>query len=72
MQQAADAEVALGRAGLRAEYERRLEERRRSHEWWNRWENRIADLRLVVFCVGLVLAQVTRLPAGTRILPSSL
>jgi hypothetical protein len=56
VQQTAQPEVGQGQGGLQAEYERRHEARRQAHEWWDRWEKRIADLRLLVFSAGLVLA----------------
>jgi hypothetical protein len=56
VQETVKAVVERGQRGLRAEYERRFDERRLAHERWDRWENRIADLRLVVFSAGMVLA----------------
>jgi hypothetical protein len=47
--------AASDRGGIRGEYERRRAERSLEHERWSAWENRVADLRLVVFGVGLVL-----------------
>jgi hypothetical protein len=41
---------------LRAEYGRRLEDRRSAQQRWSRLEVRVADGRLVVGCVGAVLA----------------
>jgi len=55
VQQTVETTVSGRSGGVRAEYERRLDERRETHDRWNRWENRIADLRLVVFCLCLVL-----------------
>jgi hypothetical protein len=45
-----------GGADLRAEYGRRFEDRRAAKERWSRLEERVADVRLVVFCAGAVLA----------------
>ncbi|MGO8901434.1 MAG: MutS-related protein [Isosphaeraceae bacterium] len=41
---------------LRAEYQRRFNERRGARERWSRLEQHVADTRLVVFSAGLMLA----------------
>ncbi len=41
---------------LRAEYQRRHDERRTTRERWSRLEQQVADARLVVFSAGLMLA----------------
>ena len=41
--------------GLRAEYEHRLDERRKAHQKWFWLEERVSDLRLAIFCTGLML-----------------
>jgi hypothetical protein len=41
--------------GLRAEYERRLAERRKAHQGWFWLDERVSDLRLAIFCTGLML-----------------
>ena len=41
---------------LRAEYQRRQDERREARERWSRLEQHVADARLVVFSAGLMLA----------------
>ena len=41
---------------LRAEYQRRYNERRGARERWSRLEQHVADARLVVFSAGLMLA----------------
>ncbi len=48
-------ETATG-DGLRGEYQRRHDERREARERWSRFERQVADARLIIFSVGLVLA----------------
>ena len=48
-------EPKTAEGGLRAEYERRLDERRKAHQKWFWLEERVSDLRLAVFCTGLML-----------------
>jgi hypothetical protein len=48
-------EPETAEASLRAEYERRLDERQKAHQKWFWLEERVSDLRLAVFCTGLML-----------------
>ena len=53
--QKVEAETPAG-DDLRAEYQRRYDERRGARERWSRLEQHVADARLVVFSAGLMLA----------------
>ena len=53
--QKVEAETAAG-DDLRAEYQRRHDERQEARERWSRLEQHVADARLVVFSAGLMLA----------------
>ena len=49
-------EGSHGPENLRAVHERRLAERNRALEHWSKLDRRVADIRLAVFCAGIVLA----------------
>src|SRR5262245_1803234 len=49
-------EVEHASQDLRIEYERRLAERNRALERWSKTDRRVADIRLAVFCICVVLA----------------